>query len=147
MRRSFAIALAACAMAAQAELFVASERGLDGFVSIERLPVPADPFLQAGRKVWGDNCSNCHGGNKATGAPKITSTRAWGPRVEKGIGVLIEHALTGFVGPKYTEMPARGANPELTDREVAQAVAFMVWSSGGAVSVQAYLTKQKGTGH
>ncbi len=123
-----------------------SERGLEGFVSVDRLGVPQDQVLRAGRQVWGDNCSNCHGGNKATGAPKITSLRAWRPRIEKGMAVLTDHALNGFVGPTYTEMPARGANPNLSDEEVISAVAFMVWSSGGAGLVQDYLSERQGQG-
>lgn len=139
-------ALAACAGMVQADNDIASKRGLDGFITVDRLPVPDDPLLQSGRLVWGDSCSNCHGGNKATGAPKITSTLAWAPRIEQGMTVLIDHALSGFVGPKYTQMPARGANPDLTDTEVAAAVAFMVWSSGGAVTVQDFLTTTRGAG-
>ena len=133
------LAVCACALGAHAQTFVASDRGLDGFVTVDRLPVPDDALLQAGRAVWGDNCANCHGGNKATGAPKITSTKAWSPRIEQGMAVLIAHALEGFVGPRYTQMPARGANPDLTDQEVAAAVAFMVWASGGATDVQDFL--------
>ena len=117
--------------------------GLDGFVAVERLPTPDDPVLTLGRAVWGDSCQNCHGGNKATGAPKVTSTKAWGPRIEQGMDVLIDHALTGFVGPRYTEMPPRGANPDLTDREVAAAVAFMVWASGGGDAAETYLKNLK----
>ncbi len=147
MQRRFVAVLAACVVASgiHAQVIVASEQGLEGFVSVERLPLPEDPFLQAGRQVWGDNCSNCHGGNKATGAPKVTSTRAWDPRIAQGMETLIDHALNGFVGPKYTQMPARGANPDLTDEEVASAVAFMVWTSGGAATVQDYLNNKQGT--
>jgi|GEM_PF-6551153 len=140
------LACFACALSAQADGPIASDRGLDGFISVDRLPKPDDPILQSGRLVWGDSCSNCHGGNKATGAPKITSTRAWATRIDKGMGVLVEHALNGFVGPKYTQMPARGANPDLKDAEVAAAVAFMVWASGGAEEALAFTTKQKGMG-
>ena len=140
------IALSACAGVVQADSDVASKRGLEGFIAVDRLPIPDDPVLQSGRLIWGDNCSNCHGGNRATGAPKITSTLAWAPRIEKGMAVLIDHALTGFVGPKYTQMPARGANPDLTDAEVTAAVGFMVWSSGGADTVQDFLTTTRGPG-
>ncbi len=135
-----------CAVQAQAEATIVSERGLDGFVAVERLPIPEEPVLQEGRSVWGDTCQNCHGGNKATGAPKVTSTKAWAPRVEKGLEVLIDHALNGFIGPKYTQMPARGANPDLTDAEVAAAVLFMVWASGGAETAQEFIKNKEGTG-
>ena len=135
-----------CTVSAQADTFVATERGLEGFVTFDRLPVPDDPFLAGGRLVFGDTCQNCHGGNKATGAPKVTSTKAWNPRLGQGMTVLIDHALNGFVGPKYTQMPARGANPDLTDAEVISAVAFMVWISGGSEMAQTYINTQTDEG-
>lgn len=109
---------------------LASAKGLDGFVTLERLPVPQAPALVAGREIWGATCQNCHGGNKLTGAPKITSTKAWAPRIAQGMDVLVAHATEGFIGPKYTQMPARGGNPDLSDDAVKAAVAFMVWASG-----------------
>ena len=81
MTRS-AIGLAAafvCGISAYADEPLVSEKGLDGFISIDRLPMPDDPILQSGRLVWDDTCGNCHGGNKATGAPKITSKTCLGP--------------------------------------------------------------------
>ncbi len=117
---------------------VASEDGLDGFITADRLPLPEIPLLVAGAAVWADTCENCHGGNKLTGAPKITSTKAWAPRIDQGMGVLADHALNGFIGPKYTQMPARGGNEDLSDDEVKAAVAFMVWASGGEAVATAY---------
>lgn len=110
----------------------ASPGGLDGFVTADRLPAPPDPFLAGGRDVWAGTCENCHGGNALTGAPKITSTTAWASRIAGGMDRLVTHATDGFMGPRFTEMPARGGNPDLTDADIAAAVAFMVWASGGA---------------
>lgn len=132
-----------CASLAQAEATIATEAGLDGFVTFERLPEPADPFLAQGRMVFGDTCQNCHGGNKATGAPKVTSTKAWAQRIDQDMDVLIAHAMNGFVGPKYTQMPARGANPDLSDEDVAAAVAFMVWISGGVEMAETYIKEKR----
>lgn len=131
--------LLACALPAQADPSLASDRGLKGFITADRLPVPGDAALSLGHAIYAETCQNCHGGNKATGAPKVTSLRAWEPRIEQGLDVLIGHALNGFIGPKYTEMPARGANPDLTDEEVAAAVLFMVWLSGGAAQAETYI--------
>lgn len=116
------------------------DTALDGFVTVGRLPVPENAFLALGRDVWGDTCENCHGGNKYTGAPKITLSEDWAPRVEKGMQTLVQHAITGFTGPRYTQMPARGGNAGLSDHDVAAAVAFMVWASGGAATATAYAT-------
>lgn len=115
-----------------------SERGLGGLVTVDRLPEPANPVLAQGRAIWGGTCFRCHGGDKYSGAPKITSTRAWAPRIEQGMDVLVDHALHGFVGPKYTEMPARGGNKNLSDSDIKAAVAFMVWASGGDETALAY---------
>ena len=115
-----------------------SERGLKGFVKGDRLPVPAAPVLARGRAVWVDNCLKCHGGNKATGAPKITSDKDWRPRIAQGTDVLFDHALNGFTGPRFTIMPPRGGHPELSDDDVRSAAAFMIWASGGADAALAF---------
>ncbi|WP_425093405.1 c-type cytochrome [Tropicimonas sp. S265A] len=115
-----------------------SDRGMEGFVTVDRLPVPSDPVLARGREIWGGTCQNCHGGDSLTGAPKVTSTRAWAPRIDQGMEVLIEHAINGFIGPRYTEMPARGGKEDLSDTAVSSAVAFMVWASGGAEIATAF---------
>ncbi|MBT8154756.1 c-type cytochrome [Epibacterium ulvae] len=93
--------------------------------------MPQDAVLQDGRVVWEDTCQACHGGNRLTGAPKITATDAWSPRIEQGLAVLFDHAINGFTGPKYTQMPPRGSNEDLSDAQVQAAVRFMVWASGG----------------
>lgn len=129
----------ACAFPAQADPSLASDRGMEGFITAERLPVPEDEVLALGHATFAETCQNCHGGNRATGAPKVTALRAWGPRIDQGVGVLFDHALNGFIGPKYTEMPARGANPDLTDAEVQAAVLFMIWVSGGADVAETYI--------
>ncbi|MEL6587198.1 MAG: c-type cytochrome [Pseudomonadota bacterium] len=132
------LCLVGCCVLAPAALAQATPDGLDGFVTMDRLPVPADPVLRQGREVWGDTCENCHGGNKLTGAPKITSTEAWAPRITQEMDTLFAHAIEGFVGPKYAQMPARGGNPTLSDAEVRAAVAFMVWASGGDAVAEAW---------
>jgi len=123
MQRLAAYALGfACACAAQAEPVLATKWGMDGFVTADRLPEPEDVLLAEGYRIFGDTCQNCHGGNKATGAP---------------------NALNGFVGPKYTQMPARGANPDLTDAEVVAAVTYMISISGGAEMANTFIQTQK----
>jgi cytochrome c5 len=131
MRLSATVLILASALPAMAEP-VATRKGMDGFITVDRLPVPDDPALAQGRILWGETCQNCHGGDKLTGAPKITSTKAWDKRIAQGMAVLTDHAINGFIGPRYTEMPARGGNSDLSDTEVSLAVAFMIWASGGA---------------
>ncbi|UWQ16813.1 cytochrome c5 family protein [Jannaschia sp. M317] len=130
MRRA-GLVLGALAALSGPALGQAGPRGLDGFVTVDRLPVPEAPALRVGRDVWGGTCEICHGGNRLTGAPKITSTEDWSPRIETGLATLFTHAIEGFIGPRYAEMPSRGGNPDLSDAEVRAAVAFMVWASGG----------------
>ncbi len=146
MRAVIIGALLCCPMMVLAEIAledVQSAKGLPGFVTVDRLPIPKHEVLLQGRRVWEDTCMACHGGNKATGAPKITATKKWAPRIAQGLPTLIEHATNGFVGKTYAEMPARGGNTELSDTDVASAVAFMAWTSGGADQVLNYLETQR----
>ena len=114
-----------------------SPKGLKGMVRLDRLPMPENPFLARGREAWNGTCVNCHGGNRATGAPKITSSDDWSPRIAQGMETLLAHAIDGFVGPKFTQMPPRGGS-DFSDEDIFAAVAFMVWASGGADEALAY---------
>lgn len=108
MARAIVSALLLAASAAQAQPF----------------PEFADPRLKAGRAVWLGTCRACHAEDVA-GAPLVTDRAAWAPRLAKGKDALYRSALGGRIGPKGTEMPARGGNPALSDDEVRSAVDYM----------------------
>jgi len=101
---------------------------LEGYVTVDRLPMPTDPQLIEGQKIWAGTCQACHGLGEA-GSPKITDKKAWAPRIAKGIETLRQHALEGFIGPSGTMMPERGGNPELTDEQIIAAIEYMVANS------------------
>lgn len=73
-----------------------------------------------GGKVYQTACAMCHGTGLA-GAPKFGDKAAWKPRIGQGLATLHEHAIKGI-----RTMPAKGANPSLSDAEVSAAVDYMV---------------------
>ena len=78
-----------------------------------------EPTNYSGPKVYGMVCSACHGSGLA-GAPKLGDAAAWAPRIAQGYETLVSHAVNGI-----RAMPAKGGNPNLSDVEVARAVAHM----------------------
>jgi cytochrome c5 len=88
------------------------------------LPVPAEPTLALGQRVYRGDCYNCHDLGKK-GAPRIADRAAWAPRLAQGLDPLVQHATAGFAGPSGSEMPARGGNDALTDTEIAAAVRYL----------------------
>ena len=60
-------------------------------------------------------------------SPKLGNNAEWAPRIAKGFDTLIANAINGF---NNNAMPARGGNPDLTDEEIARAIAFMANQSG-----------------
>lgn len=85
----------------------------------------SDVELQKGRQLWLTNCKGCHAYGVAD-APVPMRASEWMNRVNKPGHVLYDHAINGFFGPDDTMMPARGGNPELSDRQVKLAVDYMV---------------------
>ncbi len=83
-----------------------------------------EPTNYSGPKVYGMVCSACHGSGLA-GAPKLGDVAAWAPRIAQGYETLVSHAVNGI-----RAMPAKGGNPNLSDVEVARAVAHMANKSG-----------------
>jgi cytochrome c5 len=84
-----------------------------------------------GRGVYKQTCMQCHQAG-AMGAPRFGDSAAWQPRIAQGREVLYRHALRGF-----KSMPAKGANPKLTDAQVRSAVDYMVQKASDQPSPQA----------
>lgn len=76
-----------------------------------------------GPQVYNEACIACHG-TGIGGAPAFGNAEAWGPRVEQGMEVLVQHALGGYTGATGY-MPPKGGRLDLSDEEVAAAVEYM----------------------
>ncbi len=81
---------------------------------------------KAGKEVVDGVCSACHA-TGALNAPKIGDKAAWGAPLKEGLDRLTQNAIKGI-----RQMPPRGGNPDLTDLEMARAVAYMANQSGGS---------------
>lgn len=88
-------------------------------------PVVAEaPENTLGKSVYNKTCAMCHAAGVA-GAPKPGDKADWAPRIAQGMDILFKHATEGYTGAKGM-MPARGANPALTDDEMKAAISYMV---------------------
>ncbi len=67
-----------------------------------------------------NNCKVCHA-QGINGAPIIGNKKMWGPRLEKDIDTLANNAASGI-----GLMPAKGGKTDLTDKQIRQAVAYML---------------------
>ena len=113
-----------------------ADKATDAAAVAERIkPVAQVEVAQAGAATGGainaehivnTSCAACHG-TGALNSPKIGDKGAWGPRIAKGYETLVDHAINGF-----NMMPARGGNADLSDEEVAHAVAYMANKSGAS---------------
>jgi cytochrome c5 len=79
---------------------------------------------KSGQEVYDAVCTSCHAAG-ALGAPKFENKGDWGPRIGQGYDTLIKHAIEGI-----RQMPARGGDGDLSDTEVARAVAYMANAAG-----------------
>jgi cytochrome c5 len=80
---------------------------------------------KSGKEVYDAVCASCHSSG-ALGAPRFENRGDWGSRIGQGYDTLIKHAIEGI-----RQMPARGGDSDLSDIEVARAVAYLA-NSGGA---------------
>ena len=80
--------------------------------------------LAKGESVFNNTCIACHLAGMSSAAPKIGNRRDWAERIDKGMETLFDHSLNGF-----NDMPPRGGKPHLSDQEVKNAVAYMVFKS------------------
>lgn len=79
-----------------------------------------------GSRIYGETCVACHGpdGKGAlAGMPDFTAATG---RLAKPDAVLLRNMINGFQTPgSPMPMPARGGNPDLTDQEMADVLAYM----------------------
>ncbi|EUJ09748.1 cytochrome c5 [Methylophilaceae bacterium 11] len=79
---------------------------------------------KTGEEVVKAVCSMCHAAGLME-SPKLGDKGQWAPRIAQGYETLVKHAIEGI-----RNMPARGGNPDLSDTEVASAVAHMANAAG-----------------
>lgn len=79
---------------------------------------------KTGQQVVEAVCGACHA-TGALNAPKIGDKDKWKPLIAQGHDKLTQTAIHGI-----RAMPPRGGNPDLTDTEIARAVAYMANQAG-----------------
>ena len=85
----------------------------------------SNAVAKTGEQVYKEVCMGCHAAG-AAGAPKFGDAGAWGSRLSAGLS-----ALTASVIKGKGAMQARGGNPDLSDAEIQNAVAYMGNAAGG----------------
>lgn len=88
------------------------------------LDANAPKVEKSGQEVYDAVCTSCHTPG-ALGAPRFDNKGDWAGRLGQGYDTLIKHAIEGI-----RQMPARGGDGDLSDIEVARAVAYMANSAG-----------------
>lgn len=88
--------------------------------SEQKSPSKRGKTLEKGRGIYLSTCRTCHELG-ALGAPRLGNEEDWKSRLPKGRKTLLKHALKGFGA-----MPAKGGDPDLTSKEVAQALDYML---------------------
>ena len=94
------------------------------FAKLVALDANAPRVEKPGKEVYDAVCVSCHGSG-ALGAPRFENKGDWGSRIGQGFDTLIKHATEGI-----RQMPPRGGDSDLSDIEVARAVAYMANAAG-----------------
>ncbi len=115
----------AAPVAVPAEVAAKVEEAIKPVAEVEVAAASTGPHVdRTGEEVTKAVCALCHAAGLMQ-APMIGNKEQWAPRIALGYETLVQHAIAGI-----RNMPARGGNPDLTDGEVANAVAHMANASG-----------------
>ncbi|NLF53215.1 MAG: cytochrome c5 family protein [Thauera phenolivorans] len=82
------------------------------------------PGSRTGEEIYKSICASCHDAGLLA-APKTGDAAAWAPRLALGFDGLTQSAIAG-----KNAMPPRGGGSDLTDTEVARAVAYLANTAG-----------------
>lgn len=108
-----------------AEVYMPGEEQAAAMPKVQEAPVvqPVATTL-SGPQVYNEACIACHGSGIG-GAPMLTDSANWAPRIEQGIETLYTHSVEGYTG-SAGYMPPKGARLDLSDQEVYDAVDYML---------------------
>lgn len=96
------------------------------FAQLAALDANAPKVEKSGQEVYDAVCASCHAAG-ALGAPKFDNKGDWAGRLGQGYDTLVKHAIEGI-----RQMPPRGGDGDLSDVEVARAVAYLANSAGAS---------------
>ncbi len=100
------------------------EQNIKPEATVEVAPVTVASVERTGAEIVQAACAACHVSGMLN-APMIGNKEQWAPRIALGYETLTKHAIEGI-----RSMPARGGNADLTNDEVASAVAEMANGAG-----------------
>lgn len=93
-------------------------------ISLDNLEVD----LNNGQLVYEDDCILCHEG-AIEGAHRLDQSERWRESAQKGFDQLVANTVQGYQG-KYGELPVMGMCPQCSDKDIEDAVAYMLVSAG-----------------
>lgn len=121
---AIAAALAGCGKKSSVDPEVSAQL-VQPVARVELKAVTVAPGSRTGEQIVTNVCNGCHASG-AVNSPKTGDAAAWGPRIAQGFDTLVKNAING-----KNAMPPKGGASDLTDKEVARAVAFLGNKSGG----------------
>ena len=114
-----------------ADIAAKAEANIKPIAAVEVAAVAGPHVEKSGAEIVTAVCAMCH----AVGlmeSPKLGDKAQWQPRIAQGYDTLVKHANEGI-----RNMPAKGGNPDLSDTEIAAAVAEMANQAGADFKVPA----------
>ncbi|MCF7825601.1 MAG: c-type cytochrome [Candidatus Marinimicrobia bacterium] len=84
--------------------------------------------LVNGEKIYKDNCMLCHTG-AIEGAHRLDQNSRWQESAEKGFDQLVYNTVHGYRG-KYGELPVMGMCSQCSEKDIEDAVAYMLTHAG-----------------
>ncbi len=100
------------------------EENIAPLAEVEVAPDKTNYVDKSGEEVVKNSCAACHGTGMMN-APKIGDGEGWKARIALGYETLTQNAINGV-----STMPPQGGNPDLTELEIARAVAVMANEAG-----------------
>jgi cytochrome c5 len=109
-----------------------AEQNIQPVASVEVASEEGPKVAKTGEEVVKGVCAMCHAAGLME-SPKLGDKGQWAPRIAQGYETLVNNAINGI-----RNMPARGGNPDLSDAEIASAVAVMANEAGANFDPASY---------